>query len=191
MSGAPGTSTQGSPVPPPPELVDPPWLDGERAALEAWLELHRLVLWRKCAGLTAEQLGTRSAPPSELSLRGLVRHMSDVERAWFRRIFAGEDVEDRYPTPDDEDADFHAFAADDPGADQAVAAEFAAFLAELDAARAACAGAALDDVSVGATRRSGARMSLRWIYLHMIEEYARHNGHADLLRERIDGATGD
>jgi uncharacterized damage-inducible protein DinB len=180
-----------SAVPPAPELVDPPWLDGERAALEAWLELHRRVLWRKCAGLTAEQLGTRAVPPSGLSLRGLLRHMTDVERSWYRRIFAGEDAADHYPTPDDEDADFNGFAADDPDGEEAVAAEFALFQAELDAARAIAVGAALDDVSVGRTQRAGARMSLRWIHLHMIEEYARHNGHADLLRERIDGAVGD
>jgi uncharacterized damage-inducible protein DinB len=180
-----------SAVPPAPEPVDPPYLDGERAALEAWLEFHRRVLWRKCAGLTAEQLGTRAVPPSGLSLRGLLRHMTDVERAWFRRIFAGEDAEDHYPTPEDEDADFNGFTAGDPDGEQAVAAEFALFQAELDAARAVAAGAALDDVSTGTTRRSRAHVSLRWVYLHMIEEYARHNGHADLLRERIDGAVGD
>ncbi|MEU2348343.1 DinB family protein [Modestobacter sp. NPDC049651] len=179
-----------SAVPPAPLPADPPYLDGERAALEAWLEFHRRVLWRKCAGLTAEQLGTRAVPPSSLSLRGLLRHMTDVERGWYRRILAGEDAADHYASPDDPDADLNGFAADDPDGEAAVAAEFALFQTELDAARAAAAGVGLDDVSLGTTRR-GERPSLRWVHLHLIEEYARHNGHADLLRERIDGAVGD
>jgi uncharacterized damage-inducible protein DinB len=174
-------------VPPPPERVDPPYRDGERAALEAWLELHRRTLWHKCAGLSAGQLGERSVPPSLLSLRGLVRHMTDVELGWLRRVFAGEDAEDRYETPEDPDRAFTGFASADPAE---VAAEWAGYQAELDRCRAVAAAHGLDDLSARATRLSGEHMTLRWVLLHLIEEYARHNGHADLLRERIDGATG-
>jgi len=176
--------------PPAPDRVDPPFRDGERAAVEAWLEFHRTTLLHKCAGLTPEQLGTRSVPPSSLSLRGLVRHMTEVERGWFRRVVAGEDVPPLYYSDDDPDGDFDGVGrdGDDPGT--AVPQEWAAFTAELDRCRAvAAAHDSLDDV--GARPRHGQQVSLRWVYLHMIEEYARHNGHADLLRERIDGVTGD
>jgi uncharacterized damage-inducible protein DinB len=178
--------------PPAPARVDPPYRDGERAAVEAWLEFHRATLLMKCAGLTPEQLGRRSVPPSSLSLRGLLRHMTEVERSWFRRVLAGEQAPPLYYGPDDEDGDFDAIGrdTDHPDTDTAVARELAAFTAECDVSRAlAAAHDSLDDV--GAGLRHGKQVSLRWIYLHMIEEYARHNGHADLLRERIDGAVGD
>ena len=164
------------------DRVDPPFRDGERAALQAWLEFHRATLLHKCAGLTAEQLGRRSVPPSTLSLRGLVRHMTEVERGWFRIHAAGQSLPYLYSSDTNEDGDFDDVAEADAEAD------YAAHLAELDAARAAVAGLPLDHEF--ATDRSPA-ISLRWVYLHMIEEYARHNGHADLLRERIDGVTGD
>jgi uncharacterized damage-inducible protein DinB len=178
--------------PPAPDRVDPPYRDGERAAVEAWLEFHRATLLAKCAGLNPEQLGERSVPPSSLSLRGLVRHMTEVERSWFRRVLAGEQAPPLYYGPDDEDGDFDGVGrgTDHPDADTAVDRERAAFLAECEGSRAlAAAHDSLDDV--GAGLRHGQQVSLRWIYLHMIEEYARHNGHADLLRERIDGAVGD
>ena len=89
-----------------PARTDPPFLDAERPALEAWLEFHRATLLLKCAGLSAEQLATRSVPPSTLSLLGLVRHMTEVERSWFRRGLAGEDVPPLYYTDDNEDGDF-------------------------------------------------------------------------------------
>src|SRR3954449_290645 len=76
--------------PPAPDRIDPPYRDGERAAVEAWLEFHRATLPGKCAGLTGQQLGERSVPPSSLSLRGLLRHLTEVERSWFRRGLAGE-----------------------------------------------------------------------------------------------------
>jgi len=178
--------------PPAPDRVDPPYRDGERAALEAWLEFHRATLLYKCSGLTPEQLGTRSVPPSSLSLRGLVRHMTEVERSWFRRVVAGADAPPLYYGPDDEDGDFDGVGrdTDHPDSATAVARELAAFTAECEVSR-ALAGAhdSLDDV--GAGLRHGQQVSLRWVFLHMIEEYARHNGHADLLRERIDGVTGD
>ena len=178
--------------PPAPNRADPPFRDGERAALEAWLELHRATLLVKCAGLTSEQLGRRSVPPSTLSLRGLVRHMTEVERSWFRRVLNGQQAPPLYYGPDDDDGDFDGVGRDPdhPDADTAVAGEFAVFAAELEVSRALAAGHdSLDDVGSGLRR--GQLVSLRWILLHMIEEYARHNGHADLLRECIDGATGE
>ncbi len=175
-----------------PDRVDPPFLDGERAAVEAWLEFHRATLLHKCAGLTPGELGERSVPPSALSLRGLVRHMIEVETGWFRQVLAGEQVEGAYCSEDDPDGDFEGVGRDpdQPDTATAVAREFAALAAAVQASRAlAAAHPSLDDVGVG-TRR-GEQVSLRWIHLHMIEEYARHNGHADLLRERIDGVTGE
>ncbi len=161
----------------------PPFTADERSLLEGWLELHRTILRWKCSGLTADQLRQRAAPPSGMSLLGLVRHMTDVERGWFRRTGAGEDVTFRYEAEDDDELDWN-------GVDTAdAAADLAAFDDEIEAARAAMTGHDLDEVVSG---RDGYRdKNLRWIYVHMIEEYARHNGHADLLRERIDGATGD
>jgi uncharacterized damage-inducible protein DinB len=176
--------------PPAPDRIDPPFRAGERAAVEAWLEYHRATLLQKCAGLTPEQLGTRSVRPSSLSLRGLVRHMTEVERSWFRRVMAGEDAPPMYYGEDDPDGDFDGVGRDGDDPRAAVPQELAAFTAELDQCRAVAAErGSLDDVGLG--RPDGEEVSLRWVYLHMIEEYARHNGHADLLRERIDGVTGD
>jgi uncharacterized damage-inducible protein DinB len=153
--------------------------------LGAWLDWHRATLAIKCEGLTDDQLRERSAPPSALSLLGLVRHMAEVERGWFRQVLSGEDVPDLYDRTSDPDADFSGADRED------VAAAFAAWAAECDLARkAADAAPSLDVMSAGLTGR-GNRVSLRWILVHMLEEYARHNGHADLLRERIDGAVGD
>jgi uncharacterized damage-inducible protein DinB len=154
--------------------------------LTGWLEHHRAVLLWKCAGLTDAQLRQRSVPPSSMSLLGLVRHMAAVERGWFRRALLGEDVPELYASQDDPDQDFN-------GVDGAsVAAAFRDFDAECAAARHVVAAApSLDTLSEERSDRTGEQFSLRWILTHMIEEYARHNGHADLLRERIDGATGD
>ena len=158
---------------------------GEREMLTGWLEHHRAILLWKCEGLTDDQLRQRSVPPSTLSLLGLIRHMAEVERGWFRAVLLGEDVPDLYDRRDDTDADFN-------GVDDAdVAADFATFEAECAAARQAVAAAPdLDVLSKERSERTGQQFSLRWILTHMIEEYARHNGHADLLRESIDGATG-
>ncbi|MBQ0976786.1 DinB family protein [Micromonospora sp. M61] len=162
-----------------------PLVADERTMLEGWLDYHRDTLLHKCAGLTAEQLRTASVEPSGLSLLGLVLHMTDVERSWFRQRFASQALPDLFDYSTDNDADFHAAA----GADAEAA--FAAFRAEVEAARAATEGRSLDETFM-LTRSDGTRtFSLRWAYLHMIEEYARHNGHADLIRERIDGVTGD
>jgi uncharacterized damage-inducible protein DinB len=158
---------------------------GEREMLDGWLEHHRGILIWKCEGLTAGQLRERAAPPSALSLLGLVRHMADVERGWFQQMFLGEDVPDLYDRSADEDADFN-------GVDQADPAEaFSAFERECAASRQVVAQApSLDALSKQVSPRTGRPFSLRWIVTHMIEEYARHNGHADLLRERVDGSTG-
>jgi hypothetical protein len=168
-----------------PEITrhDEPKVGDERTMLEGWLEYHRQTLLHKCAGLTAEQLTTPSVPPSGLTLLGLVRHMAEVEAWWFRANFAGQRVDWPYHTPERPDAHFDVSAAD-------AAADFATYRREVELARAAVAGRALDETftEVGPQRRT---FNLRWVYVHMIEEYARHNGHADLIRERIDGVTGD
>ena len=155
----------------------------ERQAIEELLEYHRATLLWKCAGLTGEQLARRSVPPSSMSLLGLVRHMAEVERVWFRDRLAGEDV-GRVYGPWDTDFD----EADAAGAE----ADFATYAAEADAARAVQAAHGLDDTFV-VHRRDGSEetIDVRALLLHMIEEYARHNGHADLLRESVDGNTGD
>jgi len=163
--------------------TDPPPAGDERTTLESWLEFHRQTLLVKCAGLSPEQLKRRSAEPSGLSLLGLVRHMAEVERSWFRRRFAGAPAGWLYCSDDNPDGDFD----DVDGAD--AESDFAAFASEVELARAAAAGHSLDETFFH-TRRQ-VEMNLRWVYVHMIEEYARHNGHADLIRERIDGVTGD
>jgi uncharacterized damage-inducible protein DinB len=165
------------------ERAGPDHVAAERRALEQWLDYHRDTLLIKCAGLTAEQLKRRAVPPSNLSLLGLVRHIADAERGWFRQCAAGEDVPDLYWTEADNDADFNDIEAADAEAD------LDTYRREIVAARKAVAGKGLDDVVP--FRWGGADRDVRWIYLHMIEEYARHNGHADLIRECIDGVTGD
>jgi uncharacterized damage-inducible protein DinB len=159
----------------------PPIAD-ERQMVEAWLDFHRQTLLSKCAGLTGDQLRQRAAPPSPLSLLGLVRHLAEVERGWFRRRVNGEEIGFLFSSEADPDGEFdHVEQAD---AEQ----DFATYLAEVEAARRAAAGHDLDEIFYHSHRETD--MSVRWAYLHMIEEYARHNGHADLLRERIDGKTG-
>jgi len=154
----------------------------ERPMLEAWLEYHRATLAIKCERLSAEQLRLRAVPPSTLSLLGLVRHMAEVERGWFRRTLAGEDAARIYSEgveSDDSDLDVD-------GAD--VVEAFAHWQEECERARAIVARTPSLDVT--GRQRHGNIVSLRWIMVHMIEEYARHNGHADLIRQRIDGAVG-
>jgi hypothetical protein len=163
--------------------ADPPWAAAEQPMLDAWLEYQRDTLAMKCAGLSPAQLVERSVAPSTMTLLGLVRHMAEVERNWFRRVFAGQDAPPLYYSPTNPDGDFDDVDGADP--DEA----FATWRGECDAARAIVAVARPDDV--GARPREGNDVSLRWILVHMIEEYARHNGHADLLRERIDGVTGE
>jgi uncharacterized damage-inducible protein DinB len=153
----------------------------ERTTLTAFLDWQRNTLEGKCAGLDAEQLRRRAAPPSSLSLLGLVRHMAEVERWWFRVNLAAEQVGALFSTDGDPDADFEVDTAD-------VETAFTAWQAECERAREIAMSRTLDDT--GRNRDTGRVMSLRWTLVHMIEEYSRHNGHADLLRERIDGAVG-
>src|ERR1700733_14995027 len=156
----------------------------ERKALEQWLDYHRATLLFKCEGLTEQELKRRAVPPSSLSLLGLVRHMVEVERWWFRMHAAGEDIGFIYD-PDGVGLDFEQVdEADAPG-------DLAAFRRECEAATAAVAQRSLDDIVRSRREPPGPDRDLRWIFLHMIEEYARHNGHADLLREAIDGTTGE
>lgn len=163
---------------------DPPDVADERSALQGWLDYHRATLLWKCRGLDGAQLTHRPVQSSTLTLLGLVRHMAEVERAWFRIRFGRQaDLGYLYCSDEFPDGDFDLADGDE------AARDFAAFTAECAAADDAAAGRSLDD-TFPKPRGTGA-MDLRWIYLHMIEEYARHNGHADLLRELIDGVTGD
>lgn len=167
-----------------PEITrtDEPFVGDERTILEGYLDWHRATLLLKCGGLTEEQLKTATVQPSNLTLLGLVRHMSEVERNWFRKRVRDQKLPDLYCTADNEDGDFDDIATADAEADYAI------FIGECQASRDAVADMPLDFTFIH-PRRS-VEMSLRWVYVHMIEEYARHNGHADLIRERIDGATG-
>jgi uncharacterized damage-inducible protein DinB len=167
------------------ERVDPPSAVDERATLRAFLDYHRQTLLWKCEGLADEELRRRAVPPSSMSLLGLVRHLADVERSWFRRRLAGEDAPPIfYRRPDNLDGDF------DDVDDASVEEAFTRWREEVEAARRIEASfASLDDTVHQAD--DDADLSVRWVLVHLIEEYARHNGHADLLREQIDGATGE
>lgn len=148
-----------------------------------FLGAQRATMELKCAGLDAE-LSRRSVEPSTLSLLGLVRHLADVERRWFRRVMAGHDAPPRFSSKESPDDDFDG-AVPDPAV---VAAAWEAWRAEVAFADRFVADAPTLDI-VGEDSWRG-KVSLRWVLIHMVEEYARHNGHADLLRERIDGAIG-
>lgn len=149
--------------------------------LTGYLGWFRSTLLQKCAGLTGEQLAERTVPPSNLTLLGLLRHMAKVERTWFRERFAGQRLDPMYDPAQGKDADFEdldpARAADD----------YARLVEECRLADAVVADASLDDTFT----HNGELFSLRLVHVHMIGEYARHIGHADLVRERLDGVTGD
>lgn len=160
---------------------DEPFTGGERPMLNGFLDRYRGSLLMRCSGLTGEQLAQRSVPPSNLCLLGIVRHLTDVERIYFRRRWGGQEITSYYATPDRPDAAF-----DD--VDPAHAREdLERLAAEQEAARQAVAGLPLDAIFVN--ERWG-EMSLRWALTHMISEYGGHCGQADLIRERIDGRTG-
>ncbi|MFL6239804.1 MAG: DinB family protein [Actinomycetes bacterium] len=164
------------------ERVEPALELPEREMLRAWLDYHRATLAWKCAGLSDDQLRESAVPPSRLSLLGIVRHMGEVERWWFRVVFGRQEDVERYP----DSAEWRDLDSAD------VSADFVVWQQECDQARAIEASApSLDEVGLERYRGQDVEVSLRWVMTHMIEEYARHNGHADLLRERIDGATGD
>lgn len=170
-----------SPLWPDDHREPPPRLGDERAILTAFLDYHRLTFLQKCEGLAVDKLSNASIEPSTLSLHGLVRHLAGVERWWFQIQFAGHDVPMLYYSDDDPDQDFEFVDGD---VDEA----FASWREECARSREIVAAASLDDTGVAI--RNGQRFSLRWLLVHLIAEYARHNGHADLLRERLDGATG-
>jgi uncharacterized damage-inducible protein DinB len=161
---------------------------GERATLVEYLRKYRLTLEMKCADLTPEQLARRSVPPSNMSLLGLVRHLADGERYWFREVLAGQDVGSVFWSELDRDAAFNE-ALPDP---EVVAEAWAAWRAEVDFAERFVAEAPNLDISgwhdYGPRGREA--VTLRSVLVHQIEEYARHCGHADLLRERVDGRVG-
>lgn len=157
---------------------------GERGTLTDYLRAYRQTLELKCQGLDAEQMASRSVPPSDLSLLGLVRHMADVERNWFRVVLARQDAPHHFGDGDDWDAAFRDVTPDAAGIDQA----WAAWRGEVDFAGRFVDGCA--DLGFTGVMRDGESVSLREVLVHMIEEYARHCGHADLIRERIDGRVG-
>ncbi|GAA1863426.1 DinB family protein [Myceligenerans crystallogenes] len=159
---------------------------GEKATLVNYLRHYRLTLELKCEGLDAEQLARRSVPPSTMSLLGLVRHMAQVENHWFERVLKQQPaVEQIYDTPEDNDGDFNGAVAD-----PAVVAEAWATWRDRVASSDAWLDA-LPEEDLGATvTHRGEQSPIRDILVHMIEEYARHLGHADLLREAVDGRVG-
>ena len=166
------------------DRVEPSTTADERAMLTGFLDYHRATLAWKCEGLDAEQLARRATAPSTLSLLGLVRHLGEVERSWIR-TFAGEPTTPLYCSDEYPDADFDLAVADDAIVKDA----FENWQTEISHARSVVAAAELDDTFY--RERDGKTFSLRWVLTHLIEEYARHNGHADLLREAIDGTTGE
>lgn len=164
------------------DRTGPPFMAGERESLEAWLEFYRSTLPLKVGGLTAAQLCRAAVPPSTLTLAGIVRHLTDVERYWFSNVVAGTGERARYRA-DVRDADFTGYS------EATARADVAAYAEELTRVRALAAGVQDLDAPLPGLRH-GQELNLRWVYTHMIEEYARHLGHADLLRECLDGRTG-
>lgn len=158
---------------------------GERAMLESFLRYFRAVLARKAEGITEDEARLAACQPSDLTLMGLIRHMAEVERIWAQWLFLDRPNEplfygDAHPTGDP-DGDFH------PPAEATLAEAFEAYWAQIAVADEIYAAAALDNTD----HHRNQTHSLRWIYIHLIEEYARHCGHADLIRQAIDGQTDD
>jgi uncharacterized damage-inducible protein DinB len=155
----------------------------ERSVLLTFLDWQRDTLVRKCAGLSDEQLRLRAVPTSNLTLVGLVRHLAGVERWYFQVIMAGEAPPELFTATDDADEDFNDIAS------ATGAAAFAVWRAQVAHSRRVVAGRPLE--AVGTNPVTGQRHALRWVLGHMIDEYARHNGHADLIREAVDGTAGE
>jgi uncharacterized damage-inducible protein DinB len=161
--------------------VDGSLVAPEAELLRGLLDWHRSTLLFKCAGLNGEQLAQAPIAQSNLSMLGLIRHLTKVERIWFRRRFRSEQIENLYSTAARPDADFEDV---DPAQAEA---DYARLLAEQELARRAVAGSPLDATLI---TPDGDQISLRFVFSHMIGEYARHNGHADLIRQCLDGVTG-
>ena len=167
--------------------VDPPLAADELTTLRAFLDHHRATLGIKTAGLDAEQLRA-TLPPSDMTLGGMLKHLALVENWWFHEVFRGGEPTEPWASvdwDDDADWDWHSAVHDTPEQlQELLAREVAA------SDRVVAEASSLDDLSQK-PGRTGERFSLRWILVHMIEEYARHNGHADLIRQSIDGQTGE
>ncbi|MFS3128951.1 GNAT family N-acetyltransferase [Nocardioides sp. Bht2] len=159
------------------------FMAGERVALDQWLDFYRDALLRKVSGLSAAELVQVSTPPSTLTLAGLVRHLTFVEQYWFTSVVGGLSETPHYKDAVNADADFDGVSAD------TALAEIALYRSELRRVREIAAAVTDLDAALPGLRR-GQPINLRWVLIHMIEEYARHLGHADLLRQRIDGTTG-
>jgi uncharacterized damage-inducible protein DinB len=163
--------------------AEPPYTGDDETMLPPWLDYQRATLLWKCEGLDGDALVRQSVPPSTVSLLGIVRHMTVVEWSWFERVFAGRSTEEPISTAEDVDADWNDL-------DPARALEdIERFGRQCEISRGIVAVTQSMDQLAAKARRD--TMSLRWIMVHMIEEYARHNGHADFLRELIDGAVGE
>ncbi|APE14945.1 Mini-circle protein [Mycobacterium sp. WY10] len=165
------------------DRANPGFTTDEHTMLAAWLDFYRATVLMKCEGLDDEQLRTASAPPSPLTLLGLLQHLAEVERNWFRRVLAGEATGPIYSTAVDASGHDGGFEV---SADSSFRDALAVWQDEVAHARANCVARDVTD----SCPFMGAEVSLRWIYIHMIAEYARHCGQADLIRERIDGVTG-
>ncbi len=162
--------------------IDPPVACGEKEMLATFLDWHRATLRCKLSGLSDAQL-RQAHLPSGMSLLGLTKHIADVERSWFRECFAGEDLAGLWDSEDP-----NRYWRIEP---EETTAEVLAFAdSEAAQARAILAAADLDDLAKAASPEQ-AGLTLRWIAFHMLEELARHNGHADFIREGIDGAVGE
>jgi uncharacterized damage-inducible protein DinB len=169
------------------ERVDPGYAGDERATLLGFLDYHRDTLRLKLDGLSGEQLNTPLAP-SDMTLGGMMKHLAFVEHWWFHCVLLGQEYAEPWASIDwkaDADWDWHSAADDTPEQLRAL------FDEEVAKSVAIVSGTSLDQLSERPSRRTGEKFSLRWILVHMIEEYARHNGHADLIRESIDGVTGE
>jgi hypothetical protein len=163
----------------PADRQEPPLVADERTMLDGWLDYHRATLLLKCDGLDDDQLKEHAVPTTALTLLGLVRHLTEVERGWYLPFF-GEKAEPLYFSDADPDGEFDVEYAD-------AGADLQRYRDEVAAIREKLRGLDLDVTRQGTDRT----YSLRWVHTHLIEEYARHNGHADLIREAIDGTVGD
>lgn len=167
------------------DRIEPPLAAGEKETLTGFLDYQRATLRHKCQGLSPDQLILPACPPSPLRLLGLVRHLTEVEHWWLSQVFAGDEGFDTYAAERDRDADL-LVAHVDP---ELVADTWWRWEEQLRHSRAIVGSVGLDTLASNSV--SEGAPSLRWVLVHLIEEYSRHNGHADLLREAIDGAVGE
>ncbi|WP_323095889.1 DinB family protein [Intrasporangium sp. YIM S08009] len=174
-----------------PSRTEPPLAADEATTLVAFLDYHRDTLRWKTAGLTAEQLATPH-PPSTLTLGGLLKHVALNEASWFGRVLHGRPMGEPWDSADwDADPDWELTSAKGDSPEELHRLMDEAVETARGHIDEALAAGGLDRLSVVSSRKEGRQFSLRWILLHMIEEYARHNGHADLIRESLDGVTGE